>query len=161
MHIVRDGTSNLKFDGDKLAESSSRSHGRTRWVEFQLYRTVGKQYVLARTGVSLYYHLAGCPVIARNKIKPVDASEVSAELVPCETCSRAAGQFGSDTGELYPETPRYWAQVIESGQGVVESLHKYDESGSRYLTNVARDLLTSAARIDSGIEDAFYNQVID
>lgn len=156
MHIVRDGLSNLKFDGEKLAESSSRSYGRTRWVEFQLYKTAGGQYVLSRTGVSLYFHKATCSVVGRNKIKPVPVDEIPAGLVACETCSPVP----SVEEVLYPETARYWAQVIDSGQGVVEALHKYDESGSRYLTNVARHLLTTAARSDAEISDAFYEQVI-
>jgi hypothetical protein len=157
MHIVRDGSSNLKFDGEKLAESTSRSHGRTRWVEFQLYRTAGGQYVLSRTGVSLYYHTASCSVVGRNKIKPVDVELLPAGLVACETCSPVPANEDS----LYPETARYWAQVIDSGQGVVEALHKYDDTGSRYLTNVARNLLSRAALLDTDIADAYLNQYID
>jgi hypothetical protein len=156
MHIVRDGSRQLKFDGDKLAESSSRSRGRTRWVEFQLYRTAGGQYVLSRIGVSLYYHKKSCAVVSRNKIAGVDVEQLPADLVACENCSPVPSR--EDT--LYPETPRYWAQVSDSAQGVVESLHKYDESGSRYLTNVARQLLTTAAMIDDGVADAFYTEVI-
>lgn len=157
MHIVRDGSSNLKFDGDKLAESSSRTYGRTRWVEFQLYRTVGGQFVVARIGVSLYYHKAECPVVSRNKLKAVDVADVPADRVACETCSPVPHL----EDVLYPETPRYWAQVIDSGQGVVESLYKYDDLGARYLTNVARTLLSTAARIDPEIEDAFFNQIVE
>lgn len=157
MYVVRDGARHLKFDGTKLAESTSRSRGRTRWVEFQLYITAGGQYVLARTGVSLYYHRAECAVVARNKISGVELEDLPAGLVQCETCQPVL-----KPGDLfYPETPRYWAQVSDSPNSVVDSLHKYDDQGSRYLTNVARTLLTTAANIDDGIADAFYNEIID
>lgn len=154
MHVVRDGSRQLKFDGEKLSESSSRMRGRTRWVEFQLYRTAGDQYVLARIGVSLYYHAEGCNVITRNRLSPVRTEEVSTAMVPCERCSPVP----MNETVLYPEEPRYWAQVGDSAESVVNALYKFDESGTKYLTNVARRLLEDAARIDDEIELAYYEE---
>jgi hypothetical protein len=156
MYVVRDGSRQLKFEGEKLSESSSRTRGRTRWVEFQLYRTSGGQYVLARIGVSLYYHKADCDVVRRNRIEPVATEEVSSALVQCPECSPVP--MYEDV--LYPETARYWSQVSDSPQGVVESLYKYDDSGARYLTHVSRRLLEDAARIDDGISEAFYEEYL-
>lgn len=157
MYEVRDGSRKLKFDGEKLAESSSRSRWRTRWVEFQLYRTTGDQYVLARIGVSLYYHAEGCNVIDRNRLSPVKTEEVSTAMVPCESCSPVP--MNEDV--LYPEEVRYWAIVSSDAEAVVSSLQKYDGEGTRYLTNVARRLLEDAARIDDGIEAAYYEETLD
>ena len=157
MHIVRDGVRQLKFEGEKLSESSSRSRGRTRWIEFQLYRTAGNQYVLSRVGVSLYYHKASCAVVSRNKIQGVPTEEVSSALVACETCSPVP----MDEDLLYPEQARYWAQVSDSAEGVVESLWKWDDTGAKYLTNVARRLLEDAARIDDGIESAYFEEFVE
>jgi hypothetical protein len=157
MHVVKDGARHLKFEGEKLSESSSRTHGRTRWIEFQLYRTTGGQYVLSRVGVSLYYHSANCAIVSRNKIQGVATEDVPAILVPCEQCSPVPG----NEDVLYPEQARHWAQASDSAEGVVESLWKYDEAGARYLTHVARKLLETAARIDDGIAEAYFEEFID
>ena len=157
MHVVRDGSRQLKFDGDKLSESSSRSRGRTRWVEFQLYKTVGDSYVLARIGVSLYYHTPRCEVVQRNRIPGVRTEEVSTAMVPCETCSPVP--MNEDI--LHPEAPRFWAMVSDSAESVVSSLYKWDDTGTKYLTNVSRRLLEDAARIDDEIHEAYYSETID
>ena len=157
MHVVRDGSRQLKFDGEKLSESSSRSRGRTRWVEFQLYRTTGKQYVLARIGVSLHYHAPVCEIADRNGTPEVRTEEVSTAMIPCETCS--PDPMNEDT--LRPEQPRYWSLVSDSAEAVVKSLQKYDSDGNRYLTNVARRLLEDAARIDDGVDAAYFVQIVD
>ena len=51
--------------------------------------------------------------------------------------------------------PRYWATVSESPTGVVDALYKYNESGVRYLTNVAEQLLDEASAVDSNIAQAY------
>lgn len=156
MYVVRDGSRQLKFSGEKLSESSSRSRGRTRWVEFQLYRTSGNQYVLARIGVSLYYHSPGCEVVVRNRIPGIRTEEVSTAMVPCENCSPVP----MNEEILHPEAPRYWAMVAESADAVVDSLYKYDDASVRYLTNVSRRLLEDAARIDDDIHEAYYEEQV-
>lgn len=157
MYVVRDGSRQLKFDGQKLSESSSRSRGRTRWVEFQLYRTAGDQYVLARVGVSLYYHSSDCDVVARNRIPAVKTEEVWTAMVACERCSPVP----MNETVLHPEEPRYWAMVTDSADTIVDSLHKVDEVGARYLTNVSRRLLEDAAKIDDEIFEAYYVETVD
>lgn len=157
MYVVRDGSRQLKFDGEKLSESSSRSRGRTRWVEFQLYRTSGNQYVLARIGVSLYYHTPKCEIVSRNRVPGVRTEEVSTAMVPCETCSPVP----MNEEILHPEEPRYWAQINDSADSVVTSLYKWDSEGARYLTNVARRLLEDAAKIDDDVYESYYTEVVD
>lgn len=154
MHIIRDGRRTLKFEGDKLSSSTSRSPHSTRWVEFELYRTTNGSYVLARIGVSLYYHSGSCEVVSRNRIEPVTVEDMPASLVACPQCSPVP----SNEEVLFPETARYWAAVCEEPQGVVESLYKYDDTHTRYLTHVSQRLLEDAARIDEDIADAFYNE---
>lgn len=159
MYDVLDGKRHLRFEGVRLAASTSQSRGRTRWVEFELYRTTGKQYVLARKGVSLYYHSADCPVVARNKISSeiFSTDVLSSGLVACEDCS----PIFHDGDDFYPETARYWAQVNDTADAVVNSLYKYDDLGARYLTNVARKLLSDAAEIDDSVYEAFYNELVE
>lgn len=159
MHVVRDGQQELKFDGSLLATSSSGGEGRTRWVEFDLYRTRGGQYILSRVGRSLHYHSAECAVVRRNKIKAGTASDLDSSATPCAQCSPVL--TGDPHQEVYPEQARYWAQVSSTADGVIGSLYKWDDSGARYLTNVARRLLTDAAARDEAIRTEFYTEYID
>lgn len=156
-YYVRDGVRTLEFNGVKLAESSSRDTKKPRWVEFELYRTPKNQYVLARIGVSVYYHSEDCQTVTRNKLSAVDGSELSAAYVPCDFCKPAK----LDIDGVYPETPRYAAYVCADAVSVVASLMKQDKNRTEYLTNVARRLLTDAARLDQEIADAFYTDRIE
>lgn len=157
MHVVRDGQRQLRFEGELLAQSSSKSNGRTRWVEFELYRTAGGQYVLSRIGRSLYYHDPGCSVVSRNRIPVESYGEIDPELLPCESCQPHPV---SQLDDVCPEQPRYWAQVSETSEGVLTSLYKFDDSGTRYLTNVAKRLLADAAAKDDAIRDEFFSERI-
>jgi hypothetical protein len=59
-----------------------------------------------------------------------------------------------------PEMPRYWAQVSDTAEAVVDSLYKYDEAGARYLTGVAERLLEEASVVDAAIEGAYRVETI-
>ena len=153
MHVVRDGQRELEFDGVLLSSSSSQRYGSPRWVEFELYRTVGGQYILSRTGWSTCYHLATCDVVSRNRIELTDRSNLSELATPCRDCRPEAHD-----GLIAPEQPRYWAQVSETPSGVVSSLYKYDDDGTRYLTHVAKRLLSDASREDSAIRNIYLRE---
>jgi len=149
---VRDGVRTLEFNGVMLASSTSRTAGKARWVEFELYRTPKNQYVLARIGVSVYYHSGDCDTVARNKLSAVDGSKLSAAYVACGFCHPNI----LDIEGTYPETPRYAAWVCSDAVAVVSSLMKQDTNRTEYLTNVARSLLLDASKMDPEIADAFY-----
>lgn len=156
-YYVRDGVRTRKLDGTKLSDSSSREPGKPRWVEFELYRTPTNQYVLARTGVSIYYHSGECQTVSRNKLSAVDGAELSPAYMPCDYCKPDR----LDIEGVYPETPRYSAYVCTDAVGVVASLMKRDNNKTEYLTNVARRLLMDAARFDTAIHAAFYMDRIE
>ena len=156
---VRDGARELRFDGELLSSSTSGGVGRTRWVEFQLYRTASGHYVLTRIGQSRYYHSPSCSTVRRNRIQPQAFADVDLSFyVPCETCTP---RVIYDTQEVHPEQPRYWTQVSESARGVVDSLYKVDDAGNSYLTNVARRLLEDASENDEAVREAYYCEYID
>lgn len=157
MYTVQDGVRELQFEGELVASSSSKGRNKFRWVQFELYKTAKGRYVLSRIGVSMYFHHAGCQVVKRNGILSVPSDAVSVNLVPCTDCRPVRGV----DEELYPESPRYWAQVFDSAEGVISSLKKYDDNGTEYLTDVARRLLTGAAEKDDNIYDAFYVEWVD
>ncbi len=155
MYEVKDGTRTLQFNGKKLAASSSWRRGSTRWIEFELYKTENGSYVLSRVGISLVYHGAACPLVARYGLTETRSSELNEAAISCEIC-----QAMPDAQLVFPEKPRYWAQVSDEATAVLEALYKYDDGGARYLTRVAQRLLEDASDIDRGIEQIYRIELI-
>jgi hypothetical protein len=155
MYEVKDGARTLQFEGALLGESTSKRRDSTRWIEFKLYRTESGSYILSRIGVSLIYHGAACSLVKRYGLQEVSFSKLDSNSIPCEQCEP------SEEAELvFPEKHRYWAQVSEEPQAVLEAIYKYDDGGARYLTNVAQRLLESASINDSKIESVYKIELI-
>lgn len=153
---VRDGDRTLQFNGTLLAKSTSERRGAYRWIEFKLYKTESGSYILSRVGVSLIYHGAVCSIVNKYKLTEAPTKELSTAAVPCEECGP-----DSSLDLVFPEKYRYWAQVSDQPDAVIDSLYKYDESnGAYYLTSVAQRLLQQAAKVDSDIADVYNVQVI-
>ena len=147
---VRDGTRTLQFNGSLLADSSSWRNGSFRWIEFELYKTENGSYILSRVGVSLVFHGAACPLVKRYGLTEIASDEADADTTPCDTCNPTL-----DAPIIFPEKDRYWAQVSEEPEAVLEALYKYDQGGARYLTRVAERLLEDASDKDTGIEKVY------
>jgi hypothetical protein len=155
MYEVRDGVRTLKFNGSKLGEASSWRTGSPRWIEFELYKTDGGQYVLSRVGVSLTFHSAVCPLVVRYGLHEVDPSQIAADAIACPECEPTF-----DEPLLFPEKYRYWTLVSDDASIVLDALYKPDSSGARYLTNVSRRLLERAARNDAEIDSVYRIEII-
>lgn len=155
MFEIKDGTRLLQFNGKLLASSSSWRRGSTRWIEFELYKTDGESYVLSRVGVSLVYHGAACPLVKRYGLTEINADDLKEDSVTCEVCNAEP-----DAQLVFPEKARYWAQVSDDSEAVLEALYKYDQGGARYLTKVAERLLEDASKIDKGIEAIYRIELI-
>lgn len=155
MFEVKDNARTLQFNGRLLSESSSWRRGSTRWIEFALYKTDNGSYILSRIGVSIVFHGAACPLVKRYGLNEVSADELDDRALPCEEClpSRSAVM-------IFPEKHRYWAQVSDDPNAVLEALYKYDQGGARYLTKVAERLLQVAAELDKGIESIYRIELI-
>jgi hypothetical protein len=156
MYEVKDGSRTLQFDGVLLGKSSSYRRGSTRWIEFELYRTESGSYILSRVGVSLVYHGAACPSVKKYNLQEISFLELEDLAIPCDNC------FPTEDADLiFPEKDRYWAQVSEDAESVLDALYQYDDNGSaRYLTNVAQRLLEEASKKDSQIESVYKIEVI-
>jgi hypothetical protein len=61
---------------------------------------------------------------------------------------------------VFPEKHRYWAQVSEEPDAVLDALYKFDQGGARYLTNVAQRLLEDASEKDEAIESVYRIEMI-
>ena len=152
---VKDGSRTLQFNGKLLGKSSSWRRGSNRWIEFELYKTENGSYVLSRVGVSVIYHGAACHLVKRYGLQEVSVDELRNDVVPCDDCRP------SFTAEVvFPEKNRYWAQVSEDPNAVLEALYKYDNGGARYLTHVAQRLLEDASNLDKGIETVYKIELI-
>ncbi len=156
MHEVQDGKRTLKFDGALLAYSTSYRPGSNRWVEFGLYKTSGGSYVLSRVGMTNLYHVTDCDVAKRNGLPPTPRAAMREGSTPCEFCFPQR----TDSEMVAAELPRYWAQVSDNAEAVVDVHYKYDEAGARYLTGVATRLLEEASDLDPDIESAYRVETI-
>lgn len=151
MHEIKDGSRTLRFDGELLGKSSSHRPGSFRWIEFELYRTRSGAYVLSRTGVSLVYHGASCTLVERYHLAEAPVSDLRPDAVACPECKPTTG-----LPYIFPEKFRYWAQVSDDAEPVLDALYRYDDDAkTRYLTRVAQQVLEAAAEHDPDI-DAIY-----
>ena len=158
MHVVKDGLRELKFEGEELASSSSKTPDKARWIEFRLYKTRGGEYVLSRIGHTLLYHAGYCDVVSRNGLYSLPSIALGRNMVPCPRC-KPSPQTDTD---LFPEMARYWAIVSKDPTTIVESLQRTDEElGVTYYTSVAQRLLLAASKKDEGIKDNFFTEWID
>lgn len=154
---VKEGSRILQFNGRLIGSSSSWRRGSQRWVEFKLYKTTDSgTYVLSRVGVSTLYHHPECLVVSRNRLHEEPRDILKPDSTPCPDCRPDQTDFPL----VCPERNRYWAQVCETPQAVIESLMKYDDSGSRYLTFVAQRLLEDASEEDQELSDTYRVETI-
>lgn len=147
----------MRFDGELLGYSTSYRPGSERWVEFSLFRTIGGSFVVARVGMSVLYHRAGCSIADRAGLPPTPRAALPPDRYPCRTCSPHEAQ---NEAMVCVEIPRYWAQTSNTADGVVDLLYQRDESGARYLTGVAKRLLEEASQVDTAIGDAYNVEII-
>jgi hypothetical protein len=61
---------------------------------------------------------------------------------------------------VFPEKNRYWAQVSDDPNAVLEALYKFDNGGAKYLTHVAQRLLEESSVADKGIESVYRIEMI-
>ena len=155
MFEVKDSARTLQFSGKLLSESSSFRRDSTRWIEFALYKTENGSYVLSRIGVSIVYHGAACPLVKRYSLNEINANELRDNATPCLECNPSPSAV-----MVFPEKYRYWAQVSDEPEAVLDALYKQDVSGARYLTHVAQRLLEDAAEVDAKIDEVYRVEVI-
>jgi hypothetical protein len=155
MISIKDGNRTLQFNGRVLAKSTSKRRDSVRWIEFELYQTESGSYILSRVGVSVVFHGAACALVKRYNLQEALTSELDLNATPCEECDP------DDSVELvFPEKYRHWAQVTDKPEVVLESLYKYDDNGTKYLTSVAERLLQEAAKLDSDIANVYNYEII-
>lgn len=147
---VKDGARTLQFEGTLLGKSSSRKRHSSRWIEFEIYRTTSGSYVISRIGVSITFHSATCYLVNKYGLTDELVDVLDNNALPCDQC-----QPTFDLPIVFPEKNRYWAQVCEEPSAVIDSLYKYGDGGTRYLTWVARQVLEQASEKDEPLDSAY------
>lgn len=147
------------FTGAKIGESAT--HRRDRWTEFALYAHAEGGYVYHRIGRSRVYHRDGS-ACARGK--PVHASSLSTDNVPCVSCRPgyvpALKLLGEGAGYVDLEEDFYHLARLLTAEGVIEALTLM-EDGKPTLSHPARRLLESAAQNDKAIRKLTTDAVIE
>lgn len=161
---VRDGTTRtIEFEGQRLAEVSSRRTGSPRWTELRLYRTQSGVFVLEKVGASVVLHAPGCPEILPGTALPRFQAEypgqdpAADEWWWCETCGEKAEQI--DMPSLLVESNRYWAIISETPDEIVDSLYRR-KGGARTMPRMSLALLEEAARSSPEILDSYRSEVL-
>jgi hypothetical protein len=154
MFEVKDGSRTLQFNGKLLGSSSSWRRGSNRWIEFAIYKTENGSYILSRVGVSLVYHVSSCPLVSRYGLQEQNTVDVAEDAVPCLECRPTL-----EAPVVFPEKYRYWAQVSEDAESILDALYK-DDNGARYLTKVAQRVLEEAAEHDANIDSIYRVELI-
>lgn len=149
---IKDGVTAYRFEGVKLAESSSYEYNKSRWVEYTLFKASTGQWIWSRIGKSTVYHSAECGRVSRNRLSMVGPSELPHDATPCDDCTPS--RF--DPEGLYPERDKPKAQVCDTAEIVLTTLHQKDKnSGALFLTNVVKDLLAEASEVDPEIYSVY------
>lgn len=151
-YTIQDKSRTMTVFGEKLADSSSYAPGKTRWIEFTLYKSDSGIYVVHRVGYSKVYHTSDCETAIRNHLEPSSSEMVDHTWNPCILCHP-----DSESEYVFPEDERHHVSTCESPGGVLDFLSMYDpNSQSTYYTNAAIDLLEAASKVDADISDTYY-----
>jgi hypothetical protein len=162
-HKVRDGNTRvIEFDGDMLAEVSSRRAQNPRWTELRLYRTDAGVYVLEKIGASVVLHVPGCGEI-RGELPRFQALNPGADPSDgswwfCEQCGDMAARDRNIT-RLLIESNRYWAIIAEDPAQIVDALYRR-KNGARSMPRMSLDLLDQAGESDPAILASFQQEYV-
>lgn len=158
---VRDGqTRTIEFDGEMLAEVSSRRAHNPRWTELRLYRTDAGVYVLEKIGASVVLHVPGCGDI-RGDLPRFQSAHPGADPSDgswwfCERCGDLATR---DITRLLIEANRYWAIIAEDPAQIVDALYRR-KNGARSMPRMSLDLLDEAGQADPAILSSFRSEYV-
>lgn len=146
---VKDGNRIISFDGEKLAEVSSRWGDKIRWSEFALYKAVGDQYVLSKIGRSILCHVDGCsvtkPGLPRFQTEHVGLDPDDDGF---EYCDCVPDEY--DYTQLLVERSWMYACVSTDIKDIIHQLFR-KKDGSQLLTKIGLSLLEEAAKIDGHV----------
>lgn len=168
MTQVLDGTRILEFDGTLLGAATSDDGRAQRWTEVTIWRSETGRYIVSKVGRSAVYHTVNDECgrhgtkmsIAEAKAHLNENRLTTDDLIPCRNCEPDAVIGHGYNLEYSIEQPRYSAQVSETVEGLIESLHRRDNLGIKYLPLVARRALEAAVNRDPAVALAWKVQAV-
>lgn len=160
-YTVRDGrTRVIEFDGELLADVSSRRPGAPRWTELRLYRTDGGVYVLEKIGASTVLHATDCtePMnpLPRFQDQYPGQDPTDGSFWWCEVCGERAAL---DITALRVEEYRYWGSIAEDPAEIIGQLYRRKD-GARAMQRMSLDLLEEAGERDEAVRDAYRREFV-
>jgi hypothetical protein len=144
--LERDGARALRFNGELLAEASSRHADAPRWTEIAIYSTCDGRYVLSKQQLSVYDYepVRALVLIAetggafvRSLMRPSDGKIERAGLVALRQAAARDPRFAATVGEFLTEgalpkpqpvprltrrdSRRVYLELLERGARIVTS----------------------------------------
>lgn len=161
---LRDGQRPITFMGWKLAEANSQTGTDIRWTELTLYVTTSGKFVLEKIGRSDVTHVPNCPRGGKAKrYSSIEEACVDKDIIlgedetvedifiKCDHCQPDLRQ-----SPICVERDIFSVGSHETAEALVDVLHRRDpDSGSSFLSRVARTLLEAASKVDENIYAAY------
>jgi hypothetical protein len=150
-------TGSTEFEGTLIAETTTYSDSKPRWLEIRLYRRDGGGWVLHRASKSLVYHsissrchrkkgeLSGTPVTVGELLDLEDGFGADAE--PCPNCSALDLDRMPLSARVRFEYPRHTINHCQTVEEVVDNLTVDRRTAVRSWSAPVTDLLTKAAMV--------------
>lgn len=150
---VHDQHQVLEFEGERIGFASTETPDTVRWTEIEIYRTTAGNYVVHRVGASVVYHDAKAHCASGSLTTPAALlnEDPNADHEPCDRCRPAPISRLDPKFQIRREADRHSADPAKTPEELVKRLLLQRPNGTSYLSAVARDALTQAARMDAGI----------
>jgi hypothetical protein len=154
---VEDRHSATEFDGDLIAEVSTRKPDSTRWVEIRLYHLADEAgWLVHRVGQSLIYHQADGATCKTSTQRPsgdtATAKDLPAEAASCDRCQPPWPEDLAEDEKIRYEFPRHTIDRCETPAQVIRRLTVSHQRGSgmrsTMVSEPVSDLLRQAAEND-------------
>jgi hypothetical protein len=140
--------SSTEFEGTLIAQASTFSEDKIRWMEILLYRRDGGGWVLHRVSKSIVYHqLDGGCRRRRGELSgtPVLVSELQRGAEPCRECDPPWPEDMPPGVRVRFEFPRHTLDTCHSAAEVVDRLTIDQKTGRRYWSAPVTEVITKAA----------------
>jgi len=157
---VEDSHQSYEWEGELIAQVSTRRPGRARWLSMHLYRLGSGGYLLHRAGHSTVYHKAAGPCAFKGE--PATVEGLPDDAVPCMSaplpqgpvCSPPWPQDLADDETVLIEQVRHTFDQAQDPESIVARAstahHRKDKVTSKGVTEPVRELIRAAAGKDDG-----------
>lgn len=155
---IEDRFSVTEFDGELIAQATTRIPDGIRWVEFRLYRLDSDGYLLHRLGASRVYHQAdtGCHTTSGQPSgEPGKARDLPAGAYSCDRCQPEYPENLEPDAAVRIEYTRHTIDRCDTADQVVRRLTNMRSRGSRVQTQVVSEPVKELLALAAGADPEF------